>query len=365
VTERETWLGRRLPALWPGGAFGLASAGLFGASVVAAKALLGAIEPLMLAGLLYLGSGAGLLVVRTLARRRPRDRREAGLAQSDWLWLGLAVASGGVIAPALLMWGLAATPGSAASLLLILEGVFTAVLAWSIFREHFSPRIGAGMAAVAGGAACLMWTDSPELAGAAGPALILAACLAWAADNNLTQKVSLGDPLQIAMLKGLVAGTTNVALALSLGQPLPPPSALALAAIAGFAGYGVSLVLFVLALRHIGAARTAAYFSTAPFVGAVLAVIFLGDAVTIQVTAAAALMGIGVWLHLSERHDHEHKHEALAHAHRHRHDDHHRHAHAAGDPPGEPHTHRHVHEPIEHAHPHYPDSHHRHAHPAD
>ncbi|MDG4574505.1 MAG: DMT family transporter [Defluviicoccus sp.] len=351
-----------MPGLWPGGSLALASAALFGASTPFAKALLGTTDPWMLAGLLYLGSGIGLLAVRLARRLATTGRGEATLRGKDWPWFGAAVLAGGVMGPLLLMIGLALTPASTTSLLLTLEGVFTALVAWVVFREHFHWRIGIGMAAISAGAMSLAWTDSMSLEGLAGPLLIASACLAWAIDNNLTRKVSLSDPVQIAMLKGLVAGSTNLLLALATGGVLPDPVSLSLAWVVGFAGYGVSLVLFVTALRHIGTARTGAYFSTAPFVGAAIAIVVLGEAATSQILVAGVLMGVGVWLHLTESHAHQHEHEGIVHAHRHRHDDHHRHEHGPGAPPGEPHTHRHVHASLKHAHSHYPDAHHAHAH---
>jgi len=188
------------------------------------------------------------------------------------------------------------------------------------------------------------------------------ACLAWAVDNNLTRKVSTGDPVQIAMLKGLVAGGVNTVLAFALGAKLPALPALAATGLVGLVGYGVSLTLFVLALRHIGTARTGAYFSIAPFVGAVIAFLFLDDKLTIGFGLAAVLMALGVWLHLTERHEHQHQHQPMEHDHLHSHDEHHQHAHSATEPPDKPHSHPHRHEPLIHSHPHYPDIHHRHGH---
>jgi drug/metabolite transporter (DMT)-like permease len=195
-----------------------------------------------------------------------------------------------------------------------------------------------------------------------GAAAIAGACLAWGLDNNLTRRLSAADPVQIAAIKGLAAGVVNLVLALAAGAAMPYMVALGSAALIGFLGYGVSLVLFVLALRHLGTARTAAYFSMAPFIGALVAIALLGEAVTPQLIGAGLLMAVGLYLHLAERHEHEHRHEALVHEHRHLHDEHHRHEHLPGDPAGEPHSHPHRHAPLVHRHPHYPDLHHRHAH---
>ncbi len=343
----------------------LISAALFGLSTPASKALLGTVHPAVLAGLLYLGAGIGVALVRrvTSALRASQDGAgEAALTQRDVPWLAGAILAGGVAGPLLLMTGLARTDASTASLLLTLEGVATALIAWFVFHEHFDRRILAGMAALVAGAAVLSWAGTPSVANLIGPLAIIAACVAWGLDNNLTRKVSLADPLEIVEMKGLIAGPVNLGLGLWAGGHLPALTTSLIAGVVGFIGYGVSLVLFVLALRELGTARTGAYFSTAPFLGAAISVALLGEPVTLQLGVAGALMAFGVWLHLSEDHEHEHSHEAMEHEHAHVHDAHHQHAHALGDPPGEPHTHWHRHEPMRHSHPHTPDMHHTHRH---
>jgi len=340
----------------------LAAAILFGASTPLAKSLLGSVPPMLLAGLLYLGSGLGLGVIRYSRRRRSSDAAEANLTRRDLPWLVAVVLTGGIAGPILLMWGLTRTPASSAALLLNLEGVLTALLAWFVFRENFDRRIALGMAAILAGGILLSWGGTPEIGVPWGALAIAGACLAWALDNNLTRKISAADPVQIAAIKGLAAGATNTTLALLLGASLPPPGILGLAALLGLASYGLSLVLFILGLRHLGAARTGAYFSTAPFVGATLAIAFLGERPTPFFFAAAALMGVGLWLHLTERHCHEHEHSHLEHDHWHEHDEHHQHEHAAGIDPSGPHSHPHVHQPMRHTHAHYPDIHHQHSH---
>jgi drug/metabolite transporter (DMT)-like permease len=340
----------------------LAAAVLFGLSAPGAKLLAGTVDPWLLAGLLYLGSGIGLALYRLAQWVLGRVRAEAPLRRQDLPWLGGAIAVGGVVGPVLLMYGLAAGTAVQSSLLLNLEGVFTALLAWSFFRESFDARIAVGMAAIAGGAAVLSWKPAEALALDGSALLVTGACLAWAIDNNLTRKVSGGDPVQIAALKGIAAGTINVLLAAGQQAPWPAPAAAVGAGVVGFLGYGTSLVLFVLALRLLGAARTGAYFSTAPFVGAIAGAVALHEQLAWQTFLAAVLMGAGVWLHLTERHDHEHQHEVLEHTHAHVHDEHHRHSHVPGTPAGEPHSHAHRHEPLRHSHPHFPDLHHRHHH---
>jgi drug/metabolite transporter (DMT)-like permease len=340
--------------------FALGAALLFGASTPFAKALLAGVPPILLAGLLYLGSGIGLWLFRI---GRDRGFAPAGLTRGEWPWLVGAIAAGGVLGPILLMYGLTRTSAANASLLLNLEAVLTALVAWVVFRENADRRIVLGMALIVGGGVVLAWPHG----GAAGTSVpgalaVAGACACWAADNNLTRRVSASDPVFIAATKGLAAGATSLALALAVGAK-PTSVALTAAAMAvGLAGYGISLVLFVLSLRDLGSARTGAYFATAPFIGAAIAMLVLHESVPTAFWLAAALMTAGVWLHLTERHEHEHVHEPMTHTHAHRHDAHHQHEHAFQWDGREPHTHEHHHEPIRHTHPHYPDLHHRHGH---
>ena len=342
----------------------VAAAALFGASAPFAKLLLIGTAPQLLAGLLYLGSGIGLGAL-WLRRRRSAAARETPLRRRDIPWLIGAIAFGGGLGPLLLMIGLSRTPASAASLLLNLEGVFTALLAWFVFQENFDRRIALGMLAIVAGGIALSWEGRVSWGGMTGPFAVTGACFCWAIDNNLTQKVSAGDPVQITMIKGLVAGGVNTAIAFILGASWPSAPGVAGALALGFLSYGVSLVFFVLALRNLGTARTGAYFSTAPFVGALLSLAIFRERPTTLLVVAATLMALGVWLHLTERHVHEHPHENLEHDHAHVHDEHHQHAHEPNNPPATdptPHTHRHRHEPMVHSHAHYPDIHHRHPH---
>jgi len=337
--------------------YALLSAALFGASTPFAKALVGEMTPLMLAGLLYLGSGLGLAAAMIFRRTH-----SVSMQPGDWLWLGAAILCGGVAGPILLMYGLIRTEASTASLLLNLEAVFTALLAWVAFRENVDRRIFLGMLAIVAGGAVLSWEHAPRAGGLAGALLIAGACLCWALDNNLTRRVSGGDAVMLAALKGLAAGSVNLALGFAQGASLPAAGVAAAASALGLFGYGISLVLFILALRDLGAARTGAYFSVAPFFGAALALVLLGEQVGPAFWFAAALMALGVWLHVSEHHEHEHAHELLVHAHEHTHDEHHRHEHEAAWDGHEPHSHEHRHSALRHRHPHYPDLHHRHGH---
>jgi drug/metabolite transporter (DMT)-like permease len=339
-------------------AFALAAAVLFGLATPFAKILVGSIAPVMMAGLLYLGSGGGLLLLRAM---RGGAGREASLSRRDLPFLAGVVIAGGVLGPLLLMWGLRGSAAFVTSLLLNLEGVFTALLAWFVFHENFDRRVATGMAAIVAGGVVLSWSGGGSTSPLA-TAAVVGACLCWAIDNNLTQKISAADPLQVAAVKGAVAGAVNLTIGLVAGSRMPAVDRLAGAVLVGFLGYGVSLTLFVLALRHLGTARTGAYFSVAPFVGALASIVVLHEPATTRLLAGGALMAAGVWLHLTERHEHEHSHEPLTHTHRHVHDEHHRHVHEPGNDLRAPHTHEHTHEPLTHGHPHYPDLHHRHRH---
>jgi drug/metabolite transporter (DMT)-like permease len=338
----------------------LLSAALFGASTPLAKAFVGDLPPFLLAGLLYLGSGIGLLAVRVV---RDRGWSPSHLQPADWPWFGGAVFFGGVLGPVLLMLGLARTAASTASLLLNLEAVLTALLAWIAFRENVDRRIVAGMLLIVAGGLALSWAPSASQPGDwVGPLAVAGACLCWAVDNNLTRKVSAADAVFLGAFKGLAAGAVNTALFLSFGTASANWRAAPLALLVGFFGYGLSLVLFVRALRGLGAARTGAYFSTAPFIGAALAISAFGEPATPAFWLAAGLMAVGVWLHLTERHEHEHAHEEVEHSHAHVHDEHHRHEHAFAWSGSGPHTHVHRHPPTVHRHPHFPDIHHGHRH---
>jgi len=342
----------------------LLAALLFGASAPVAKMFLHALSPLELAGALYLGSGVGLWLwrsARIVLRKAPKT--EAPLKSSEWQWLAGAILFGGVVAPLLLMAGLATTPASSAALLLNLEGVLTALLAWFAFHENFDFRILVGMIAIVAGGLLLSWNPEEGLGFSWGALSIVGACFCWAVDNNLTRKVSASDPAQIAMFKGLSAGTVNLVTGLVLSGRTPAINLLLGAGIVGFLSYGVSLSCFVLALRELGAARTGAYFSTAPFIGVILSLVLLHEIPSPLFWPALVLMIFGVWMHLIEHHEHLHLHEALEHEHPHRHDAHHQHKHLPTDPSGELHTHWHRHAPMIHSHPHVPDIHHRHDHP--
>lgn len=337
----------------------LLAAAAFGLSTPMAKLLLDDMSPWALASLLYLGSGLGLGFITLF--RRSDGTAEARLSRADVPWLIGTIFFGGVAGPILLLLGLTTTDGASASLLLNLEAVFTLLLAWLVFKEHVDKRLFLGAVAIVAGAILLSWQGRMGEA-SLGVGLIALACLSWGIDNNLTRKISAADPFVLASIKGLVAGTVNAVLAYAMGASIPDALPLAGAMLLGFVSYGLGLVLFIMALRLLGTARTGAYYGTAPFIGALAATVILGDTLTPTLVIAGLLMAFGAWLHLSERHVHDHQHDPLNHSHRHTHDEHHQHEHRPEDSHEEPHSHPHHHEPVKHAHAHYPDIHHRHRH---
>jgi drug/metabolite transporter (DMT)-like permease len=345
--------------LWPGVPLALGAAILFGVSTPISKLLLAAVDPQFLAGLLYLGAGLGLAAIHLGRSAFSIPAPEAPLRVHDLPWLAAIILFGGVAGPLLLMLGLKRIGGAEGALLLNLEGLATMAIAWIAFRENVDRRLLLGALAILAGALALAWRGQ-GITIDNGSLLIAGACLAWGIDNNLTRKLSAADPVAIAMTKGLAAGAVNTGIAAAHRAALPAAGTILASGIVGFLSIGVSLVLFILGLRHLGTARTGAYFSTAPFIGAAVAIPLLGEAVTWQLLLSGGLMATGLWLHLTERHEHEHTHEALEHEHAHVHDEHHQHRHDG--PVAEPHTHVHRHQPMRHKHIHYPDLHHRHPH---
>jgi drug/metabolite transporter (DMT)-like permease len=347
-----------------GASLAIGAAVLFGLGVPLAKQLLSGIAPPMLSSLFYLGSAAVLSIGWICASAvNPQLRlKEAPLRRHDLPWLAGSIICGGLFAQFLEIWGINLIPASEASLLLNLEAVFTVTVAIVLFREHAGRNFIIGTVLLILGAIVL--TAGPEwrFSLSVGSLCLILACLGWSMDNNLTRNISHANPVFPVMIKGFVSGLILLAVALSLRSQIPPAVLIVQAMAVGAMAYGLSLVLYVLAMRYIGAARTGAFFCTAPFVGAGASILFLHEPVTMPFVIAAALMAIGLSFHLTESHDHLHVHEPITHEHEHVHDEHHRHEHGPSDPPGEPHSHVHTHEALAHTHPHMPDIHHRHEH---
>ncbi len=342
----------------------LLAAILFGASAPLAKLLLGEVEPIVLAAFLYLGSGIGVLLFKLLQKaRQPDANAEAQITRADWKWLAGAVIAGGIAAPIILLFGLQNTPASSASLLLNFEGVATTVIAAFVFKEEIGKNALWSILCVTAASIVLSWNTSGEWGLSVGAIGILAACVLWGIDNNLTRQISAKDPLVIVLVKGLGAGSFSLILARILGQTLPRPEIILGALVLGSLSYGMSIVLFIHAMRGLGAARTSALFGTAPLVGVVLSLALFREPLTLLFGVGLVLMVAGAALLVREQHQHKHVHEAVTHDHRHRHDDgHHNHDHAGMVSRSLTHSHPHTHERIEHEHPHLPDIHHRHSH---
>jgi drug/metabolite transporter (DMT)-like permease len=356
----------------------LLSAVLFGVSTPLAKLLLGDVRPVALAGLLYLGVFLGLSffkwardVGKPRSGRLPKGtippgaersaRREAALDKKDLPWLAGAVVAGGVVAPICLMAGLNRISGYSASLLLNFEALATALFAVLLFRENAGRRIWLALALMTVAGTLLSWTPGGGRFEIEGPALVLLAMFGWGLDNNLTRQIADKDPVQIAGIKGLAAGSVSTVAAFILGQGFRPGPAVAYGLALGAFCYGLSLVLFIKALKGLGAFRTAAFFSSGPFIGSLASLVILKDHLRWTTAAAGPLMIVAVLLVLGERHVHAHRHERVVHTHSHGHHDlHHLHVHEGPVP--EPHTHEHVHEETSHVHGHWPDTHHRHGH---
>lgn len=342
-----------------GAAAGLAAAALFGLSAPIGKRLVADVDPQLLAGLLYAGAAIGFWIVRLL---RGASSDEAPLRRADFGVVAGVALAGGIVGPVLLLVGLARVTGVAGSLLLNLEAPATMLLAAVAFREHVGRRVIGAAVCIVGGAAFLGLRPGEIALDPVGVGAIALACLAWGLDNNLTQRLSIKDPFAIVRVKASIAAIANVGIASARGVSWPTSTTLAVVLLVGLASYGVSVLLDAYALRLVGAAREAAYFATAPFVGAVAAALLLREALGGVDLAAMAAMALGVVLLAREKHAHRHEHEATEHEHAHSHDDHHQHQHDAADPPGEPHVHPHRHARLVHEHQHLPDLHHRHRH---
>ena len=342
----------------------LLAALLFAASTPLAKMLLGAVKPLPLAGLLYLGAGAVGGAYLAVRRARSSPARGRPLGTKEILALAGAVLAGGLIAPILMMYGLASTSAGTSSLLLNFEAVATAVIAGIVFREAIGRRVWTAIGLITAAAIMLAFRRGETWGISWGVFGILGACAFWGIDNNLTRLISDVNPMTIVSIKGWGAGSLALALALAAGEPLPSLRVALLALGLGAVSYGLSIALFVRALRQLGAARTGALFGTAPFLGALMAWAFLQESPTTSALLSVPMMLAGAWLLLTEAHAHRHHHPELYHDHSHTHDDgHHDHVHEGGGVPvGTRHSHPHRHEAMTHDHPHAPDLHHSHDH---
>lgn len=343
--------------------YALSAALLFGSSAPVAKLMLGDIQPIPLAAFLYLGSGIGLFVLKIFQSLRGNNKNtEASIKKEDLKWLIGAVFAGGVIAPIILMYSLKNTPATTASLLLNFEGVSTTLIAFLIFKEAVGKRIWLAVTCITMASILLSWDFSGQWGFSIGALGVLSACFMWGLDNNFTRNISAKDPLLTVIIKGLGAGTFSLILAFSLHETIPGFKIILGAMLLGFICYGLSIVLFILALRNLGASRTSAFFGTAPFAGALLSIVLFSDLPNSMFFISLPIMVFGAVLLLREEHLHTHVHEHSVHEHRHSHTDgHHVHSHESKEASIE-HSHMHEHEEIIHSHLHTPDIHHRHIH---
>jgi len=333
----------------------LLAAVFFGASAPAASVLATDMPALLLAGLLYLGAAAA--VAPAVIANPPT----ALAVRSSWGPVAVAVVAGGALGPVLLVAGLARIDAASASILLNLELAATVALAATLFHEHLGGQLLAGAGLVTAAGALLVWEPGAQLS--VGALLIVGACACWGLDNCVTARIDHLAPEHVVAAKGVVAGSVNLALGLTIASRSTAftvadvGAALAIGAV----GYGLSITLWVKGARDLGAARGQVIFATAPFIGAAIAWTVLDDPVTAAQIAAVAVAAAGVALSLRSAHEHRHRHEPLRHDHEHTHDDaHHTHAHADGFVGRHSHPHEHV--ELVHSHPHVPDLHHRHTH---
>ena len=343
-----------------GAAQAFVAALLFGASTPASKWLLGETTPLQLAGLLYLGAALGTAI--PFARERRRSLRRA-MGRANALRLVGAIALGGIVAPVLLLVGLRSATAGSVSLLLNLEMAATAVLGVWLFREPLGPRGWLGVAGVVLAGAVV--AEGAGWPGRVAAMWVAGACVCWGLDNHLTARIDGVTPASSTFWKGAVAGATNLALGLALAPFAGGVATLAGGLCVGALSYGASVALYIASAQKLGATRAQAIFAVAPFAGAALSWLVLGEAITAAQAAAAALLAASIAVLLRSQHEHEHVHDEIEHVHDHRHDDgHHTHSHAEFARDAR-HSHWHRHEAIAHAHPHWPDLHHRHDHDPD
>lgn len=349
--------------------FGLGTAVLFGCGAPLSKLMLEGVSPMILAGLLYVGSGVGLLLFRLLASLAGREpsMHESSLKKTDLPWLSGVVICGGFLAPLTLMVSLQHLAPASVALLLNFEVVMTTVLAALVFREAVGKWVWAALFCIT--TACLLLTYQPgAMTEVSLPAWgVLLACTFWALDNNFSRNISIRDPVIIVIIKGFGGGALSLLAGILIGETFPGYSSSLVALCLGFVCYGgLASVLFLMALRGLGSSRAGSLLAVSPLFGGLLSLLLFSLAPTLLFFAALPIMAIGVILLLTEQHTHVHTHHPLVHEHRHRHDDmHHVHLHIVDEVEentDKEHCHCHAHTGITHDHPHRPDIHHRHLH---
>lgn len=346
--------------MYSGQFLAILSAALFGVSPVLCKLVIGDMSPALLAGLLYLGSGIGLLILLLSQGRNPVEELRR-LPSKHRLALFGSVISGGIVAPLFLAYGIKFGTASDVSLLLNFETVATTLIAWLVFKEHVGFSVWGGKVFILLGSLLVILTAEGAFAFSVAGLLIILACFFWGIDNNLTRDIEEMSATVLASIKGLCSGTFNIVLALIFTTGTVTVHQVTGSLLVGAMSYGVSLVCFIESLRRIGSARTSTYFAVGPFIGTFLAVLVLGERPPMMFWFAALCMFAGILFLYREMHSHLHVHTMLSHSHPHIHDEHHQHEHTDVSA-AEPHEHLHIHKPVIHSHVHWPDIHHRHQH---
>lgn len=336
------------------------AAALYSISSPVSKLLLNELKPIQMAALLYLGAGVGMFAVRLLRNIGSKERKEATLTRTELPYV-LAMIVLDIAAPILLMLGLSTTDPANVSLLNNFEIVATSFIALFLFKEAIGHRMWIAIGLISLSSVVLSLRGMQSLAFSMGSVLVLLACCCWGFENNCTRRLSLKDPLQIVIIKGIGSGIGALMIAIvtnSFARHIP--SILA-ALLVGFVAYGLSIYFYIKAQRILGAARTSAYYATAPFIGVILSWIIFREGITVQFIIACSIMLIGSYFAVSETHYHSHVHDHITHEHKHSHTDgHHIHTHNPTFT-GE-HSHVHTHASVEHSHAHTPDTHHTHNH---
>lgn len=341
-------------------AMAVLAAALYGMSSPFSKLLLGHIPPTRMAAFLYLGAGIGMLLVNFVQSLRQSKPAEAKLTRHELPYV-LAMIALDIMAPVLLMLGLALTTSSNASLINNFEIAATAMIALFFFREAIGRRMWVAIALITLSSIILSIEDISSFTFSIGSVFVIGACLCWGLENNCTRMLSLKDPLQIVVIKGFGSGLGALSISLALKEHAAELLYILLALLLGFVAYGLSIYFYISAQRVLGAARTSSYYAAAPFIGVLISWLILQEKPTLSFMIALAIMLAGTYFAVTENHGHAHHHETIIHEHMHRHDDlHHTHSHMP-EVKGE-HSHLHTHDETLHTHPHTPDLHHRHAH---
>ena len=345
---------------WKAFGYAILAALLYGISTPVSKLLLLKLPATMMAACLYLGAGLGMLCLAMIQKLYKKGNREARLSGRDAPYVvGMILLD--IAAPIFLMLGLTMTTAANGSLLNNFEIVATSVIALFLFRESIGRRMWIAIGFITLSSILLSITEKGSLSFSLGSFFVLLACVCWGFENNCTRMLSLKDPLQIVIWKGFGSGTGALIIAFFVHEVVAEWLYIGIALVLGFVAYGLSIFVYILAQRKLGAARTSAFYAFAPFIGVIVSWIVLKEPITLIFVIALIMMLVGAYFAVTEQHQHLHLHLMEQHTHKHNHKDgHHNHVHeevVEGE-----HTHEHIHEQMEHSPGHLPDLHHRHIH---